>query len=750
MYMIKIMFKILFTVLFFFTIFTQSFSEEVKNIKINGNNRVSDQTIIMFSESNIGDNINREDLNTITQNLYSTNFFKNISTSFSNNILTINVIENPIVQSIKIEGIKSKKYIEPLFETILMKEKSSYIKVNLDRDFNKIKSFLKFSGFYFSQVDVDIIENNNNTVDIIYNISMGEKAKIKKIKFTGNKIFKDKKLKNIIVTEENKFWKFLSNKKYLNEKQIDLDTRLLKNFYLNKGYYNVKIDSSSANYIDKNNFDLVFNINSGEKFYFNNFNLILPNDFKKNNFKLILDKFSELKDKPYSFNAIQSILDEVDAIALSKQYEFINANINEQIISSNKINFEIVIDESEKFYVNRVNIFGNDITNEKAIRDLLVIDEGDPLNKILNNRSINNIKGSGLFAKVDYEISDEIDSTKKNINITVEEQPTGEITAGAGYGSGGQTFNLGIKENNFNGEAVRVNTNLTISKTSIEGGVNFLIPNFKYSENSLSVDTTRRDTDLLSSNGYKNKLTSFTLGTSFEQKQNFYFSPSLNFEYEKLETTKTASAKLKDQEGSYYNLNFDYGLLYDLRNQSYATTDGFYSKFNQSIPLVSNSWSVMNIYDFKKYHPLSEQMIGSVSFYAAAINSVGGDDVVVSDRINLPSKKLRGFKQSRIGPKDNQEYIGGNYASAVTLNTTLPDFLPELQFIDFNLFFDAGNVWGVDYDKSLNKSKIRSSTGLGINMSTPVGPINFIFAQPITKDSGDTTETFRFDIGTTF
>ena len=748
--MIKIMFKILFSLLLSLLIVNQSFSEEIKNIKVKGNNRVSAQTIILFSESNIGDNINEEDLNIITQNLYSTNFFKNISISLSENTLTIDVKENPIVQSIKFEGVKSKKYIEPLSETILMKEKSSYIKENLDRDFNKIKSFLKFSGYYFSDVDVDIKENKNNTVDIVYNISMGEKAKIQKIKFTGNKVFKDKKLKNIIVTEENKFWKFLSNKKYLNEKQIDLDTRLLKNFYLNKGYFNVKIDSSSANYIEKNYFDLVFNINPGNKFYFNNFNLIIPKDFKKENFQLIQDRFSELKNKPYSFNAVESILDEVDAIALSKQYEFINASINEEIISANKINFEIVIDESEKFYVNRVNIFGNDITNEKAIRDLLVIDEGDPLNKILNNRSINNIKASGLFAKVDYEISDETNSEKKNINITVEEQPTGEISAGAGYGSGGQTFTVGIKENNFNGNAVRMNTNLTISKTTVEGGVNFQIPNFKYSDKSLNVDTTRRDTDLLSSKGYKNKLTSLTLGTSFEQKQNFYLSPSLTLEYEKLETSKTASSKLKAQKGNYFDLKFNYGMLYDLRDQPYATTDGFYSKFSQTIPVVSNSWSLVNTYDFKTYHQLSDQMISSVSFYIKAINSLGGDDVVVSDRVNLPSNRLRGFKKGRIGPKDNQEFIGGNYASAVSLSTTLPNFLSELQFIDFNLFFDVGNVWGVDYNKSIDKSKIRSSAGLGINMSTPIGPINFTFAQPITKDSGDTTESFRFDIGTTF
>jgi outer membrane protein insertion porin family len=748
--MIKIMFKILFSSLLLLSVIAQSFAEEVKIIKVKGNNRVSDQTIILFSEIIVGDNLTQEGLNLVTKNLYSTNFFKDISLSLSKNILIIGVMENPIVQSIQIDGVKLEKYTEPLLEIILMKEKSSYVKEDLDRDFNKIKSFLKYSGYYFSEVDVDIKENENNTVDIIYNISMGEKAKIKQIKFTGNKIYKDKKLKNIIVTEESKFWKFLSNKKYLNEKQIDLDTRLLKNFYLNKGYFNVKIDSSSANYVEDNFFDLVFNINSGNKFYFNNFDLMIPNDFSRDNFRLIENQFTELKDKPYSFNAIKKILDEVDAIALSKQYEFINATIEEKIVDGNKINFKILIDESEKFYVNRVNIFGNDITNEKAIRDLLVIDEGDPLNKILNKRSINNIKASGLFSKVDYKVSNDDVNTKKNIDITVEEQPTGEISAGAGYGSTGQTFTLGIRENNFNGNNVKVNTNLTLAKTAIEGGISFSIPNFRYSDNSLNLDATRRDTDLLSTNGYKNKLTSFTLGTGFEQKQNFYISPSFNIEYEKLETTKNASKKLKAQEGSYFDLNLDYGLLYDKRDQTYATTDGFYSRFNQVVPIISDNWALLNTYDFKTYYQLSDRMISSVSFYAAAINSLGGDDVIVSDRVNLPSKRLRGFKKGRIGPRDTGEFIGGNYASAVTLGTTLPNLLPELQFMDFNLFLDFGNVWGVDYDESLDKSKIRSSTGLAINMSTPIGPINFVLAQPITKDSGDTTESFRFDIGTTF
>ena len=122
----------------------------------------------------------------------------------------------------------------------------------------------------------------------------------------------------------------------------------------------------------------------------------------------------------------------------------------------------------------------------------------------------------------------------------------------------------------------------------------------------------------------------------------------------------------------------------------------------------------------------------------------------VSERINLPSRKIRGFKAGKIGPKDNNDYIGGNYASAMTLATTLPDFLPDLESVSFGLFIDAANVWGVDYNSSLDNSKIRSSTGLAIDWLTPIGPLNFVLAQPITKDSSDVEETFRFNIGTTF
>jgi outer membrane protein insertion porin family len=240
------------------------------------------------------------------------------------------------------------------------------------------------------------------------------------------------------------------------------------------------------------------------------------------------------------------------------------------------------------------------------------------------------------------------------------------------------------------------------------------------------------------------------LGTGFEYKEDLFFTPLIVLEAEKLKTDSTASNSLKKQNGNYNNVELDYSFLYDKRDLSFRPTDGFYSKFNQTLPLLSNDYSLSNIYDYKVYHKISENMISSLSFHVSTINSLEGNDVRVSERIHLSSRKLRGFERGKIGPKDNLDFIGGNYATAMTVSTTLPSMLPELETVDFSLFLDAGNVWGVDYNESLDNSKLRSSTGLSIDWLTPIGPLNFILAKPITKASTDIEQSFRFDIGTTF
>ena len=739
-----------FLILFIFFIkITFVNAEIVKSISVNGNERITDRTVIVFSKINIGDDLIINDLNDIIKNLYQTDFFNDVSVNLENNILKIFVTENNLVQSVKIQGVKNKKLNQTLLDQLNLTEKKSFVEEKSIQDSQKLSNFLKLSGYYFSNVDLEVQKNENNTVDLIYNITLNKKAIIKKINFSGNKIFKSRLLSSVIVTEENKFWKFLSKKKYLNERQIQLDQRLLKNFYLNEGYFNVQISQTSANINQENDFELTYNINAGNKFFFNDLNLTLPVDYDPKNFKSIQLLLNDMRGKHYSLNRINNLLNEIDKIAITKQYEFINASFSENIID-NKINIEFLINESQKLYVDRINILGNDITNETAIRNLLIVDEGDPLNEILNNKSKNNIKNSGLFSNVDYVILDTNNEFKKDIEITVTEKPTGEISAGAGYGTSGQTFSFGIKENNFSGSATKLNTNLSITSTSLKGGLSIIIPNYNYSDKSLRLNISRATNDNLSSSGFKNTITNFTVGTGFEYKQDLFFTPLIVLESEDLTTDNSASTALKKQDGNYNTIELDYNFLYDKRDQSFRPSDGYYSRFNQVLPLLSNDFSLTNVYDFKTYHKLSENTVSNLSFHISAINSLDGGDVRVSDRKYLSARKLRGFEPGKVGPKDNLDFIGGNYASAASLSTTLPTLLPELESLDFNIFLDAGNIWGVDYDSSLDNSKIRSSTGLSIDWLTPVGPLNFVFAQPITKAGTDVEQTFRFDIGTTF
>jgi len=251
--------------------------------------------------------------------------------------------------------------------------------------------------------------------------------------------------------------------------------------------------------------------------------------------------------------------------------------------------------------------------------------------------------------------------------------------------------------------------------------------------------------------GYKSSKTGFSVGTSFEQYEDVYFSPSISNYFETLKTSSKASAAKKKQKGDYVDSNFNYGLTLNKLNQNWQPSSGSKISFYQTLPIYADDFSIRNSIDYAKYYSPNENAILSFKFLAQTINSVAGEDVRISKRLFLPSKRLKGFEYGKVGPKDGTDFIGGNYATAINFATTLPGLFSDLENIDFSFFIDAGNVWGVDYNDALDgNSKLRSSTGLAVDWLTPIGPLSFSFAQPITKASSDKTETFRFDIGTTF
>ena len=725
-------------------------SEKISKIEIQGNKRITDETIKLFSGvGKFKDKpLNDNDLNQLLKHLYETNFFQNVTINLKNNILTIKVIENPLIQTVKFEGIKNKKILEFLNEQIELKERTSYLKSKIKNDEATILNVLKTNGYYFVNVISKINENENNTVDIIYDVDLGEKAYIKKIKFIGDKVFKDGKLKRIIISEEGRFWKFISSKKYLDVNRIELDENLLKNFYKNKGYYNASIESSSAKVINDTNFELTFNINAGKKYFFDNIEINIPSEFDKNHFVDINKFLTKIEGNHYSLNQIEKILKKIDRIILDKEYQFLTASYNETT-KDDKIDLTIFFDLSEKIYISRINIIGNFITRETVIRNELKIDEGDPYNEILLTKSINSIKSTGIFKNVTKKVKDDEDN-KKVIDIYVEESPTGEIMAGAGTGSDGSSITFGIKEKNYLGKGINLNSSFTLRDDGLDLRIQRTDPNFKNSEKSLITSVQNSTKNLLTKFGYKNRKTGFTLGTFYEQFEDVYFSPKISFFHEDLEASSTASAIQKKQQGKYLESDVSYSFTLNKLNQNFQPSNGYKTSFYQSIPLLSDDNSLINSIQFSNYYSIADQMIFSFNFYTKAINSLTGKDIRISKRAYLSSKRLRGFESGKIGPKDGTDYIGGNFASSLNLSTTLPQLLSDLQNLDFKIFYDLGNVWGVDYNSSLDSNKIRSSTGISVDWHTPIGPLSFSLAQALTKADSDVTENFRFDIGTTF
>ena len=741
--------KVNFIILFFCSI---SFAEVFKEITIKGNQRLSKESIIMFGDVDLKVDYTSNDLNLIIKKLYKTNFFKNVKLDTDNNIISITVLENPIIEDLEINGITNKKLAEVLRESMQLKSRKSYVETFFLQDLNLIKNMIKASGYYFAEINNSIIKNEDqNSIKLIYDINLGKKAKIDEIVFLGDKKIKDRKLKSIITSEESQFWKFISNKIYLDSARINLDKRLLKNYYKNNGYYNTIIENSFVEFKNDRSFKLIFNINAGKKFKFNKLNLIVPIDFDPKYFTPIQKLLSELPNEIYSLDKINKILNEVDKVALSKQYEFVDASLTEKIIGDDKINITITLSESEKFYVEKINILGNSFTLEEVIRNAFIVDEGDPYNEILFNKTINNIKAKNIFKTVKSKISDGSNENLKIIDLTVEEKPTGEISLGAGVGTSGAKIGGGIKENNFLGKGIQLDTNLTFSENSVKGQFTYSKPNFNYTDNTLFTSVRSTSRNRLKDYGYKTSDLGFSLGTSFEQYENLFFKPEIATSFETLETTSTASNALKKQEGDYLDIYFNYSLNYDLRNKRYQPSEGYNVLFIQELPIESDTYDFKNTIQTSKYKQFPADIIGKVSFYGQTVHTLSNKDVRISKRLYIPEQKLRGFESGKVGPVDNSDFVGGNYVTTINMTASLPQLLPSLQNTDFSLFLDAANIWGVDYDSNIDQSnKLRSAVGVSLDLMTPIGPLNFSLAQPITKAASDKTESFRFNLGTTF
>ena len=724
-------------------------SEIVQKLEVEGNTRISQETIKVYGNINLGNDYSEFEINKVLQDLYETNFFEDIKISLSNSVLKIIVKEYPVINFIDIEGEPKKALKEKVLEELSLRNKASFIENKLSQDINLIKNIYASMGFNFANVEAKIDEFDQNRINLIYILDKGKKTDIAKINFIGDKKIKEKRLRDIIVTEEEKFWKFLSKNTHLNKNNIQLDTRLLLNYYKSLGYYDVQVLSSNAEISKDNSTVLTYTINAGTRYKVTKISTNVSEVLDKKAFIPLQKNFTKIIGKYYSPFKVKKLLDELDLLIANNDLQFIEHSVNE-ILEQDSIELKINIYEGKKLLVEKINVVGNSVTEESVIRSELLIDEGDPFNKLKLDQSIAKLRSRNIFGKVKEKITDGSNKEQRIIEINVEEKPTGEISAGAGIGTTGGSFAFAVKENNWLGKGIELSTSLNVSAESFTGEFSVNNPNYNFTGNSLNYFVSNTSNDKPDS-GFKNNIISTGIGTRFEQYKDIYLSPGLAFSYDDLQVESSASDNLKKQKGSFTDLAFNYGISSDKRDRVYAPTEGYYSGFSQVIPLYADAPYLKNSYTFSKYKSLSPDAIAAFKVFGSTINGFGDKDVRLSKRILLPTSKIRGFKAGKIGPKDGKDYVGGNYAYASNVEVSLPNLLPESTKTDVGLFLDVGNVWGVDYDGAMDDSnKIRSSMGVNTQWISPVGPMTFIFSQNLTKASTDETESFNFRLGTTF
>lgn len=736
-------------IIFFLLFFSTLRSEIISNINIEGNQRISDETIKVYGEIELGKDYSEFELNNIIKNLYSTDFFEDINLTLKNNTLTLNVKEYPIINSVELIGEKSETIKKSILDRLQLKAKQSFIPYKLNDDIKLLKKIYASIGYNLANVEVKTENFSENRINLLYKIDRGKKTFIKKISFIGDKKIRDNRLRDIIASEEKKFWKFLSKNTFFNQSNIELDKRLLTNYYKSLGYYDVQVLSNNAE-INDETLNLIYSINAGKRYKISKISTKLDNVIDKKIFDPLINIYEDFIDEYYSPFKIKKMLDEVDNLIANNDLQFIEHSVNE-IIDNENIEIQINVYEKEnKDIVEKINIFGNSITEESVIRAELLIDEGDPLNKLKIDKSLAKLKSRNIFADVKAETKDSEIKNQKIIEINVEEKPTGEISAGAGIGTSGGSLQFKISENNWLGKGINISTSLDLSDETVAGQIAVTDPNYNFSGNSLTYYLENIQNDKPDS-GYKNDKFSLGIGTKFEQYKNIYLSPNLSFSYDDLKVEETASSSLKKQKGSFSDFTFDYGITKDNRDRVYGPTDGYILSFDQGIPLYADSPFLKNTISYNTYHSISPDYIASFKFYASAINGLNDKDVRLNKRLSLNSSKLRGFESGKVGPKDDVDYVGGNYVASTNFEINLPNLLPESLKTDVGLFLDFGNVWHVDYSDIIDDSnKVRSSIGVNTNWLSPVGPMSFIFSNNLSKASTDVTESFNFRLGTTF
>ncbi|WP_287153539.1 outer membrane protein assembly factor BamA [Euryhalocaulis sp.] len=750
--------------------------QRINGIVVRGNQRVEPNTVISYLALQPGDYYDPARVDLSLKTLFATGLFADVSMTFEGGNLIVEVVENPIINRVIFEGNNALD-TEKLTDEVEVEPRAVFTRARVQADVQRIIELYRRSGRFAATVTPKIVQQPQNRVDLIFEVSEGPVTHVRRINFIGNEEFSDRRLRRVLVTEESRFWRFFSSNDNYDPDRLEYDRELLRQYYADRGYADFRVVSALAELTpDQKGFYITFTVEEGVRY-----------DFGEITVETELDQLSAEglrafvgidSGDQFDGSAIESAVDSLTFAAGTSGYAFVdirptlNRNTEEQTVD---VTFEV--SEGPRVYIERIEIVGNERTLDRVIRREMQLVEGDAFNRILLDRSRNRIRALGFFEEVEIEETAGTMDDRTIVQVGVTEQPTGELSFGAGFSSvDAFLFDLQVSERNLRGRGQFLRFRISASSRRQTIDIRFTEPRFLGRNLAAGFDLFSIRTDFSDEANFESQSTGAALRVGFPVSRDASLGLRYIIRQDDVDAFFGATSSVLTSQGESLTSLFGYTLRWDKRNDPIRPTRGFDVSLSQDFAGIGGDVQYLRTeMQGTVYRGIWRQVVASLSGEAGYITGWGGDTVRINDRFFKGGNSFRGFKVAGIGPRVVQEVmnedgttelrsgqaLGGKAYAIGSAELRFPLGLPEQYGVEGGLFSEFG-VLGVldEADKNLtglgedtfieDELGFRASVGVSVFWRSPFGPVRFDFSEVLAQEEYDRTESFRFSTSTQF
>ena len=733
----------------------------ISDVRVEGVQRIEADTVRSYLSLNKGDMATPTKINECVKALFATGFFSDVHvTLIDGNVLLIKIQENPVINRVVFEGNHAIEQ-KDLEKEVQLKARQVYTKSRVKSDTQRILDVYRRSGRFAVLVEPKVITLEQNRVDLVFEVTEGDRTGVRRINFIGNRVFGDDELRNAVNTRETQWWRVFSSSDFYDPDRLNYDKELLRRFYLNHGYVDFRVLSSHAELApDRKDFLITFSIEEGEQYKFGKIDI--GTSLKNINLATLREKITTKSGETYSAERVEKSVAQLTAAIGDLQYGF--AQIQPKLVPDKAkriVDINYAVSEGPRVFVQRIDISGNTRTLDRVIRRQMQLSEGDPFLNTKLKKSEQNVRDLGFFEEVKVTPSEGGQPDQSVVAVEVKEKSTGDFSIGAGFSStDGPLGDFSINERNLLGKGQNLRFGVQASARTQQYDISFTEPYFMEKDLAVGGDLFRTTRDNQSESSFNEERNGFNLRAGYPLSDTL--GQKWNYSLTQTKITNvptTASRFVREQAGEWISSSLGHELMLDKRNSKLNPSEGFYLKMNNDLAGLGGDVQFLRTKLGGAYYmPLFEKWtlnLGSEIGYIFGL----GQNVRINDRFYMGGENLRGFRFSGVGPRDLtggiSDALGGNRFARTRVEVTFPTGLPEEFGLRGRVFNDAGLLDEVDAqplpaEDFRSDSKIRMSSGIGLTWQSPFGPIGVDLAQPILKQSYDETEFFRFSFGTRF